>query len=67
MDEGLEDLGAPMNKEKKTGLAKIESKDITQKEDTAITFTVETQAYVDALIAAGYDDVDRVRKAISAG
>ena len=67
IDKGIEDLDAPMDKEKKTGLAKIENRDIAQKEDTAITFTVETQAYVDALMAAGYDDVDRVRKAISAG
>lgn len=48
-------------------LARIEGVGLAHSENTAITYTVETQAYVDALLEAGYDDAERVRKAISAG
>lgn len=54
---------APENK----GIVPVQNTGLIQSESNAITFTVETQAYVDALTEAGYDDADRVRKAISAG
>lgn len=50
-----------------SSIARIENTDLVQSENNAVTFTVQTQAYVDALHKAGYDDAERVRKAISAG
>ena len=51
----------------KNEIVPVDKNILTGTKKNAITFTVETQSYVDALERAGYDDTERVRKAISAG
>lgn len=63
----FDDIKARVYENNNDSIAHIENTDLVQTENNAITFTVETQAYVDALEKAGYEDSERVCKAISAG